>query len=280
MSAIASICEELRSEQRILTTTTRLRIMANNAIRGIVAGPFIGDKPSEGEWAKAYKEADKLIAAVLDEGKPHPFAGQIIASFASIGEFCKIESEREKKIIALAKRLPVAPWVEGVRGFGLKSLGAIVGEAGDLSGYATHCRLWRRFGLAPWEYQGQVKMGCTWRKRSHEKLPAEEWTKYKYSPRRRSVIFVIGESLLKGNRGIYRQHYDESKTKTRKMHPEWWLCEDCGGDKAKRGKCKGCGGKGERPGHAHNHAMLLMTKLLLRDLWKEWHRRARSKRAA
>ena len=36
-------------------------------------------------------------------------------------------------------------------------------------------------------------------------------------------------------------------------------------------KCGGCMGKGEKGMHVHLHGLLLCGKLLLRNLWIEWH---------
>jgi hypothetical protein len=40
-------------------------------------------------------------------------------------------------------------------------------------------------------------MGATWRYKGG--LPAEEWTAFGYSPRRRSIAYLIGANLLRGN---------------------------------------------------------------------------------
>jgi hypothetical protein len=124
----------------------------------------------------------------------------------------------------------------------LKSLGTIIGETGDLSLYANPAKVWKRLGLAP--FNG--KMPSTWRSGKEGKLSSEEWSAIGYSPRRRSVMYVIGESLVKQNDGDYRKRYDEAKAAIAAAHPDY-----------SKGRC-------------HNHGMLLCVKRLVRDLWKQW----------
>ena len=58
------------------------------------------------------------------------------------------EETKYEHMMAFAKALPVASFVEETRGFGYLGLAQIVAEAGDLSNYANPAKLWKRFGLA------------------------------------------------------------------------------------------------------------------------------------
>jgi hypothetical protein len=141
----------------------------------------------------------------------------------------------EKEMISLAKEMPVAPFVERTRGFGYLGLAQIVAEAGDLSNYTNPGKLWKRFGLAVFDGKAQ--------RRSTNKEMAITMG---FSPRRRSLMFVIGDSLIKATGGEYRVLYLERKAYEVEQHPE------------------------ARPMQHHRRAQRYMEKRLLRELWKEW----------
>jgi hypothetical protein len=115
--------------------------------------------------------------------------------------FIKLEENIEKEMVKLAKKLPVAAWVEKPEqnGFGIKSLAIVIGETGDLNNYPNPACVWARFGCRPYEYNGKVLMGATWKSGREGSLPADEWEKFGYSPRRRSIAYLIGENLQKLN---------------------------------------------------------------------------------
>ncbi|TXI11657.1 MAG: hypothetical protein E6Q76_02165 [Rhizobium sp.] len=109
-------------------------------------------------------------------------------------------------------------------------------------------KVWRRLGLAPWTAEkgseSHTLMGSTWKAKG---LSAEQWSAFGYSPRRRSVMYVISESLIKQNKSIYRARYDAAKAAAATAHAGW------------------------SPMRCHKHAMLLATKLIVRELWRAWN---------
>ena len=162
----------------------------------------------------------------------------LLASFKeALQPFHKYRHEAEQNIMELAETLPVWDWVKGVRGIGSLGLGLIVGEAGDLSNYDNPAKLWKRFGLAP----GQRKIRGT-----------EEGLEAGYSPRRRAMMHIVGDCLIKlqGKAGPYRKVYDDRKAYEEAQHPELQL------------------------GHRHKRAMRYMEKRFLLDLWKRWRKYA------
>src|SRR5207253_1386283 len=101
----------------------------------------------------------------------------------------------EAKMKQLVVQLPVYAWLKQKeqRGLGVPNTAIIIGETGDLANYANPAKVWRRMACAPWEFDGKTKMGATWKgKKKGEALPKEEWTAYGYSPRRRSIAWLIG----------------------------------------------------------------------------------------
>ncbi len=150
------------------------------------------------------------------------------------------ESEIEREIESLAKQLPVAPFVDAIKGVTAKGLGHIIGETGDLSRYSGPAKVWKRLGLAP--YNG--KAGSTWRREGG--LSADEWTVLGYVSSRRSVMYVVGDPMMKTNDGKYRAKYDARRAHTAVTHPDW------------------------TKGHSHLDGMRIMVKELVKDLWRAW----------
>lgn len=251
----ASICRQLQELQRQKATFLKSRIMIDNRLTANVStmmGYSAGMEEKERKAVRA--EAETLIAA-LAKGKPVEekwanIAQQIVGVVASVqassNGFDTFLGGVEKEMSRLAKQLPAAAWINDTdrRGFGILSLATVIGETGDLSLYANPAKVWKRLGLAP--FQG--KMPSTWRRCRDGKLSAEQWTEIGYSPRRRSIMFVVGENIVKQNKGSYRKRYDEAKAAAHVNHADW-----------SNGRC-------------HWHGMLLATKRLVLDLWKEWNR--------
>lgn len=83
-------------------------------------------------------EAETLYRATQGVGN-HPRAGHTLIDVLPLVEARKVveahRKESERTLLALARQLPVAPFVEATRGAGLLSLAGIVGEAGDLASY-------------------------------------------------------------------------------------------------------------------------------------------------
>jgi hypothetical protein len=152
----------------------------------------------------------------------------------------------ELEMARTVRKLPAYPWAKSVKGLGDVGLAVIIGEAGDLGSYPTKGHLWKRLGLAPFEGQAY----STWRMKGG--LTSEQWTDAGYSPRRRAEIFsVIGDPLFRAQsvaQGPYRAVYDRRRSLTGETHPDWTKA------------------------HSHADALRVMTKIMLRDLWREWNR--------
>lgn len=181
------------------------------------------------------KEAGKLYDAALGKGDHDLSSVALAAIFPLIEARKTIDAHRklvERRLAKLAKGLPVAPWVISVRGFGLPSLAAIVGEAGDLSAYANPAKLWKRMGLAVMPDGSRQR-----------RVAGEAALEHGYSPSRRSVAWNLGAVIVKVG-GPYRLIYDARKVyETERVATK---------------------------GHAHNRAQRYAEKRLLRDLWIAW----------
>ncbi len=281
ISDVPSLCADLRELQRQRVCNLKSRIMISNRLVATIAtaaGYNAGMPPAE--RSKRFTEAGQLIQKVLADSSSETevasgLSGLIRATSAATDGFGAMVTGFETEMERLAKQLPVAAWVDqpSQRGFGLGSLAKIVGEAGDLSNYSNPGKLWRRMGCAPFEAHDQMLMPSTWR-RMKPGLSAEEWEECGYSPRRRSVMYVIGEGLIKQNGdGPYRRRYDKKKAEAAVNHPDWTKCRACkGSGKTEKGsKCSNCRGTGTVMMRPHLHGMLLAAKLLLKNLWIEWN---------
>jgi hypothetical protein len=167
------------------------------------------------------------------------WAGVILAAISARKVWDDIEAAAVKEMARLATSLPVwSSFGEAVRGFGPVSLAVIVGEAGDLAGYANPGKLWKRMGLAVFDgiRQGGLAKGAS----------ADAWIAHGYNRQRRSRMFVIGDCLVKVNRGEYRAIYDARKEYEKARDPEI------------------------KPIKAHRRAQRYMEKRLLKNLWQAW----------
>jgi hypothetical protein len=184
-----------------------------------------GDKDA---GAALYTEAAKGI---------HPEMSALLAPMLeSLAILHRRRIEYEKRIGVLAKQLPIYAWAKAVRGLGDVSIGQLVAEARDPGIYSTVSKLWVRMG---------VGIKCGGRQR---KIAGEKAIEMGYSPRRRSVLYVVGDNLIRSRNVEYRAIYDARKAHTETTHPDWTKA------------------------HRHADAKRIMEKRLLRDLWIEWRR--------
>lgn len=245
----AHTCQQLRELQRRKVAALKARIAIDNQLTALVAIELGYSAGLEEKARKVLWTKSKALIKAIDDGKSSGTVGAgvvsvIRATLLSSDGFQTYLSAIEKEMVKLVKTLPVAKWCDEVRGFGLLSLAAIVGECGNIGEFRGPASLWKRLGLAPIQSRGVTQMPSTWRSKGG--LSAEEWTEAGYSPRRRSIMFVIGECLVKQNKGEFRARYDEAKKAGKKKHKDW------------------------TDGHAHNHGMLLAVKRLVKRLWQKW----------
>lgn len=186
----------------------------------------------------------------------------ILGALAARAPFDAVESRATKEMDRLARSLPVWSWfADNVFSGSGVSLAVIVAEAGDIGSYANPGKLWKRMGLAPISKGETTRAGATWRKGG---LTAAEWTDAGYSMRRRSAMFVIGDSLIKGKsylREVYlgRKDYERAKAEAAGL-----TVAPAAKIPAKRAA------EFMSDGHIHRRAQRYMEKRLLRDLWSAW----------
>jgi transposase len=138
----------------------------------------------------------------------------------------------ERNLASIAEDHPLWPLVHEIRGIGPLSFGQVIAEIGDFKAYDNPAKVWKRMGLA-------VIAGRAQRRTTNK----EEAVLQGYNPIRRKVMYIVADNLIKLNKGIYRQLYDERKRYESEHHPEL----------TKK--------------HIDLRARRYMTKRLLRDLW-------------
>lgn len=203
---------------------------------------------------------DRIVAGKQYEDESG-LAIALIPFISAMRDFDEHLKRIEKDLEKLAKRLPVAAWVDAVPGFGFGSLASIVGECGDIGAYRTVSGVWRRLGLAPFKKGDVTHAGMTWRIdkwRDGPGLTKEEWVEFGYSGRRRSVAWNAAEPIARRQRAWVDKETGEIK-KPADPYGEFLNAE----------KARALA-KGWTPGHAEAHARRVMFKRILRDLWIAW----------
>jgi hypothetical protein len=181
----------------------------------------------------------------------------ILASLKARELFDRPEEEATKAMERLARLLPVYPWAKAVKGLGDGSLAVIVAEAGDLSNYATHSRLWKRMGVA---VMGDIRQGGL-----PKSAPKALWIEHGYSRTRRSRLWNVGASLIKAQIRNVKDAAGERTDESTAIGPY--------GDRYLARKIYELARDPEiSPIHAHRRAQRYMEKRLLRDLWSAWPR--------
>lgn len=177
--------------------------------------------------------------------------------------FAAFEETHTKELERLAAALPVwDAWAKNVRGFSSRGLGTIIGAAGDLSTYPKKGHLWKRMAVAV------IGAGDGVNDRRQGGLsknaPKEEWIAHGYDRRRRSLMFVIGEGLIKQRSEYYdvyrrRKDYERAVAKGRGLE----VAPSAAIPRKRAAEFMS-------EGYVHKRAKRYMEKRLLRDLWNAW----------
>lgn len=213
-------------------------------------------------------------AAISAVNEVHP----ILAARRTI-DICRSRVESELEM--LVKKLPIAVFVEHEDQLGVSygTLAAIIGAAGNLHGYVTVQKLWKRMGMAVMPNGRQRQM-----------RDAEQALLHGYSPARRSIVWNAGTSLLrtqtarvdketgeiKRESGPYRKIYEDRKAYESAKNEAGDYAEQAAnrlreanfGEKTSAFK-KYSDGK-LPPMHLHARAQRYMEKRFLKELWLAW----------
>ncbi len=230
--ALAVTLAELREVHRNRELLVRQKVSLELAMQSLCRRLCDGDKT---EGGKLYRQV------CATKPNPHPLLDLAAEAVRPLRESCRIieksADDRGKRLVVLAKRLAVWPWVEGLPGVGAMGLGQIVAEAGDLASYSNPARLWKRMGVGLVDGERQRLVSGN----------AELNERHGYSKRRRKTLWVLSDSAIK-KQGPLREIYLLRKAYEIEATP------------------------GLKPNQYHLRALRYMSKRFLRELWREWRR--------
>jgi hypothetical protein len=276
-SALASTLDRLRALQRqrqfCIVSQSRCDRSAEAFIARVMGYSAGADEKARKELFKRASDFRREVEKAQG-GEGHSTVGDhspralsacvpiVINSAIARGAWDGLRDQAEKEMRRLARTLPGYAWVQSVKGFGDLGFAIIVAETGDLAGYATKERVWKRLGLA-------VISGIRQQRRSG----ADEAAAHGYSPKRRSEVWTIADSMFRqqwrgakdadGNNpdksklpvaspahalGVYGEVYERRKAHTATR--EW------------------------TGAHRDNDARRIMAKRLIEDLWRVWNGKA------
>ena len=230
-------------------TKNRIRDVIRKKIEGI---PFdaVEDKKEEKKFEKKYTDIqlfEKLGKLKDKSGIDEDEYEYIKKCWKMASESQKIENRYKTAMLEYVESEKVyTEFLQLIRGIGPVLSANLIKEFGDCKMYDNVAKLWAHTG-------NHVVGGIAPKKRKGEDLT--------FSPRLRMFTWKISDSLMKSNKGIYRQVYDTTK--------EAMLNKEYGKGELKEKYSKPY--KEEdihlSKGHAHNMALRKMRKLFLSHYW-------------
>lgn len=208
---------------------------------------------------EALTRAQGLIAGTLEDPMRYAVEDVRTSNDAAAKVFIDVEKKREKRLEKIVAALPVwTEWGAGIRGLGPKGLGCLIGEAGDIGAYRSEAALWKRMGVGVIDGTAQGKLG--------RGASAEDWIKHGYNKKRRSVLFQIGDPLVRQGekfRQIYlwRKEIERNRAALRGLTVK-------PSAKIRAGERATC----ISDGHIDRRARRYMEKKLLRSVYRAWRR--------
>jgi hypothetical protein len=262
--------ELIRAEHRYRWQAIKMQAKLDRGLEAFVRINATDWHPTDDETVrdKYNREVAKIITAA-HKGQGMPAVIKLVAAVDRGREpFDELRTAAEKRMETLAKDLPAAPWVAGVRGVGMLGFATIVAVAGDLSNYPNPAKLWKRLGFAP--YQGLA--GSTWKRETWRPraLTSEEWIANPFSGSRYALMHQIAIWLVNAQwtaagkdpegagkpKGPYGEVYAKRREHTAREHPDW------------------------TKGHGRMDGVRIAMKAFLKDLHLAWRERAEVREAA
>ena len=214
-------------------------------------------------------EAGKPFEPPLPAGDPrqerlNSFLPLIKLSATSREVWDDKRKETEKQMRELAQQLPAFAWVQAnAKGIGDLGLARLVGEAPLIGQYATHERLWKRFGVA-------VVGG----ERQQRKTDKNEALMHGFAPARRAELWSVGSDSLLRAQWRAADKDDPESTEGRPIGPYGRVYRDRKAHTAPRiaetADLVWTDRRKWSPKRCDNDARRVMSKEFLRDLWHVW----------
>jgi hypothetical protein len=260
--------DDIKTEHRFRRQAMKQQQKMDRALES-----FIRINATDWSWdadEKAREKYNKQVLAIVKAARAGEGDQRIVELVLTVDKgrqpFDELRAGCEKRMEELAAALPVADWIESIRGAGLLGLATIIAETGDLSNYSNPAKVWKRLGFAPFDgYAGSTWKRETWRPR---KLTAEEWIANPFSGQRYALMHQIAIWLVNAQwisakkagadegkpNGPYGEVYAARRAHTAKTHPDW------------------------SKGHSRMDGVRVAMKAFLKDLHVEWRKRAAAER--
>lgn len=233
MTDLGIIVALWRQRQDLCRAKQRLDLQCQAVIRRYSDG----DKAVAAKrWAAILKSADDPVAAILMpyQMAMEPLEGSIHAL--------------ELNYARMVRKLPLwTEWGKEVRGLGEGSMAGLIGEAARSPGdYRSVSALWKRMGLAVIDGGRQ------------RKVAGDAALEHGYAPQRRAFCYVLSTSLMKAQLRSVKDEDGKKAGESVAIGPYGELYLRRKAYELERGIPKA---------HAHNRAMRVMVKDLLKHCW-------------
>lgn len=213
--------------------------------------------PQKGETLTAAerREITDMVKAVL-AGKCDD--AQLVLNMMPFLEgrkpFVEAQKAIEAKVSALVKELPIYDWFTSHRGLKAMSLAHLVGSGDkDWAEFPKPASLWKWYGL---DVQG-----------GHAPKMSAGKTRTFKPERRAAAIGIIGEQLIKQDKGKWKALYDKRKEYELRMAAERGLTVKPSASITPKQKASGLF---MSKGHVANRARRYMVKQFLKEMWELW----------
>ena len=173
---------------------------------------------------------------------------------AMIDNLCALEHAAVRNLERAMKNHPLGPWVNATIGIGLKTTARFLGAIGDPAMRRGPAQLWAYCGL-------HTVNGEAPRKKSGQKA---NWNNVA-----RMRVYLMAESCIKQSRSPYRSLYDRARVKYDGMpcDRDYMSKRVPGATEPQRIIAQV--GDPLPPFMAHNRAMRLVMKAIVKDVWRE-----------
>lgn len=271
---IAALCISIQEHQverkfSIQMEAAIVQRISARVVRAIGLDHDASEVSRKSAWARAERIVRRAFAGDAQEESDleiaNALADNLSMSAAAIKPVVAFRNQVEALMDAKAEHLPGFGLTLRTAGFKARGLAVIVGEAGNLSNYATIRKLWRRLGMgmAPGH---EAHAYSTWKRIG---LPTGEWDtpefpgqplRAGYQPKRLGQIYgvVTVPLVMMKAKNRYGEVYAARRARTAVTHPTGTLAE-CRADPNRWTLA-----------HSHADAQRVMTKALISDLWSEW----------
>lgn len=234
----------------------RIRIASTNRIRDIVRKTIedigfneVEQKKDEKDYKKKYTDTVlfKQLEDIYKQGKLSEKEYKYLIRCKEIMKDSKSLEQKYKKAMMdyILDELIFTEFLDKIKGIGPILSANLIKNLGDCSQYETVSKLWAHCGQS-------VINGKAPRRRKGQNIS--------YNPKLKTLVWKISDSLMKQNKGYYRQIYDTEKVKQlNKVYSEGFLEENFNGYKKEDTKLT--------KGHAHARALRKMGKIFLDHYW-------------